>query len=222
MYTAPDRTRRIRVHTLALPTAGSIGGIFRGADLEATVQTVAGTLVTLPLPGGSLFSCRTALEQRCVDILTAYRLHCAVRSNSEGQLILPESLKLMPVNTCMLLKAAPLATGIAADARAAALFRWATATPRGFSQAVQPRLIDVCAAHEQPDGRWLPAAYLPVSSEFFAASGIYLLDNAREVCPLSPCARTQGLPRVQCTAPCAGVPAAPDCGLCAASTPSAP
>jgi protein transport protein SEC24 len=181
LYTAPDRTRRIRVHTLALPVAGSIGGIFRGADLETTVQALAVSHVCLALPSSTLFSVRAALENRCVEVLTAYRKQCAVRSSGDGQLILPESLKLLPLYTCMLCKTRPLASFVEPDVRAAALLNWACATARRFSQSVLPRLVDVCAAQERPGLGWTPAAYLAVSSESFAAAGVYLIENGCEV-----------------------------------------
>lgn len=38
LYSTPGGARRVRVHTLALPVAGSTGAIFRGADLETVVQ----------------------------------------------------------------------------------------------------------------------------------------------------------------------------------------
>ena len=38
LFTTPGGARRVRVHTLALPVGGSIGAIFRGADLETVVQ----------------------------------------------------------------------------------------------------------------------------------------------------------------------------------------
>jgi hypothetical protein len=38
LYSTPGGARRVRVHTLALPVASSIGAIFRGADLDTTLQ----------------------------------------------------------------------------------------------------------------------------------------------------------------------------------------
>ena len=38
LYTTPDGNRRVRVHTLALPVASSLGSVFRGADLDTTLQ----------------------------------------------------------------------------------------------------------------------------------------------------------------------------------------
>ena len=46
LFTSPGGVRRVRVHTLALPVASSIGAIFRGADLETTVQVRCASSVT--------------------------------------------------------------------------------------------------------------------------------------------------------------------------------
>ena len=46
---------------------------------------------------------RGELVQGCIDILHVYRKKCA-SATSSGQLILPESLKLLPLYTLSLLK----------------------------------------------------------------------------------------------------------------------
>jgi protein transport protein SEC24 len=180
LYTTPTGARRVRVHTLALPVAGSIGAIFRGADLEATVQALYAQHVTVGLAGGTVQGVRNALEARCVAILTAYRRHCAVRSSGEGQLILPESLKLLPLYTTMLFKSPALAARADPDARAADVYARSCASPRRFAQAALPRLIDVGAARHIDGFGWAPAALLPCASESISAGGVYLIENAVE------------------------------------------
>jgi protein transport protein SEC24 len=134
----------VRVHTLALHVAGSIGAIFRGADLEATVQALYAQHVTVSLAGATVQGVRDALKARCVAILTAYRRHCAVRS-SENQLILPDCLKLLPLYMTMLFKSPALAARAEPNARAADVYARSCMSPRRFAQAAQPRLIDVGA-----------------------------------------------------------------------------
>jgi protein transport protein SEC24 len=181
LYSALDGTRRVRVHTMALPVGGSIGAIFRGADLETVVQTMA-TKAQTRLPSSSIFKLREELEGQCIAILTAYRRHCAVRSSGEGQLILPESLKLLPLYTCMYMKSVQLAARTHPDVRATALYAQSCASVRAFSRRLLPRLVDVGAAqHHGDEAGWLPAAYLPVSAESISSAGIYFLENYNEV-----------------------------------------
>ena len=58
----------------------------------------------LQLPGGKLEVLRELIYKTAVDILHAYRDKVA-RSASSGQLILPESLKLLPLYALALTKA---------------------------------------------------------------------------------------------------------------------
>ncbi len=57
------------------------------------------SLLFLPSP----LQARGELVQGCIDILHVYRKKCA-SATSSGQLILPESLKLLPLYTLSLLK----------------------------------------------------------------------------------------------------------------------
>lgn len=102
----------------------------------------AASKVAWALPISTIAKQREDMENLCVDILTAYRRHCAARSSNEGQLILPESLKLLPLYMCMLFKSRQLGIG-PPDGRAAALSAHISATPRRFAMMVKPRLIDV-------------------------------------------------------------------------------
>lgn len=53
---------------------------------------------------------KDSLNSRCATILATYRKHCASPTNA-GQLILPESLKLLPLYTNSLLKSDALGGG---------------------------------------------------------------------------------------------------------------
>ena len=160
----------------------------RVRNANSVLQVLHAQHVALPLaaPTATLQTARDALEARCIAILTAYRRHCAVRSSSEGQLILPESLKLLPLYVTMLFKTAALAPGVPPDLRAAALYGRSCMTVRGFSMATLPRLVDIAAAQQVDGVGWVPAAWLPVSGESVASSGAYLLEDSEEVRPQAP------------------------------------
>lgn len=79
-----------------------VASVFRYADLEAVYTYVVKSAV-LQAWKEPLAVVRESVTNQCVDTLYQYRLTCA--SNSPpGQLILPESLKLMPLFTLALLK----------------------------------------------------------------------------------------------------------------------
>lgn len=62
LYTTPEGNRRVRVHTLALPVASSLGSVFRGADLDTTLQ-VHITSHTCPEHRISCFVSKNRLNQ---------------------------------------------------------------------------------------------------------------------------------------------------------------
>ena len=127
------------------------------------------------LPTTTIAKQREDLESLTVSILTSYRRYCAARSTNEGQLILPESLKLLPLYVSMYFKAPQLAPG-PLDVRACALAAQMSAPPRRFCMSVKPRLLDVAAAAqvEGPDGEvvWRPSGYLTVTGECISSDAV--------------------------------------------------
>jgi protein transport protein SEC24 len=143
------------------------------------------------MPTTTIAKQREDLEALTVAVLTSYRRYCAARSTNEGQLILPESLKLLPLYVCMYFKTPQLSSG-PLDVRASALAAQLSASPRCFAMGVKPRLLDVAAAEKDvgPNGEtvWRPSGYLTVTGECIAADGVYLLENGRYVRFPSVCA----------------------------------
>ena len=95
LYTTSFGERRIRVHTLSLPTTSVMGNVYRSADLDAQMHAMLRSIVA-HYPKMQPESVKEAATNACVNILYAYRRYCAT-SSSSGQLILPEALKLMPL-----------------------------------------------------------------------------------------------------------------------------
>jgi protein transport protein SEC24 len=90
----------------------------------------------------SIATMRTGLIEKCVDILYVYRKYCAT-STSSGQLILPESLKLLPIYILSLIKNTVLkqSADIHADERAY-LFSLLNSMPVALSTPfIYPRLF---------------------------------------------------------------------------------
>jgi len=102
LYSTKTGERRIRVHTLALKTTSILGTIFKYADLDTVLNTVVKKASIQWLENKP----SAAIEQlvnSCAGILTAYRKYCA-KNSTEGQLILPESLKLLPLYSLSAIK----------------------------------------------------------------------------------------------------------------------
>lgn len=110
LYTSCEGQRRIRLHNLALKVTSAMSNIFRMADLEAIIQ----------------FFCKRAIHQassmslqgvvnhfhvRGAQLLAAYRKFCA-QNMPAGQLVLPESLKLLPIYCLAFSKTMAFSQGI--------------------------------------------------------------------------------------------------------------
>jgi len=110
-----------RVHNLCLPVTPLIANVFKMAELDATLNLMVKRLSSLAV-SKSLAAIRDELTEVCIKILAAYRKHCVAVSSSSGQLILPESMKLMPIYALSIMKhAAFRATDVSFDERVDAL-----------------------------------------------------------------------------------------------------
>ncbi|KAI9340889.1 Sec23/Sec24 trunk domain-containing protein [Obelidium mucronatum] len=120
LYTNFQGDRRIRVLNMALPNTGTLGNVFRYAEMDTTINYLAKASCA-QAAASSLKAVREQLTDRCVKILAAYRKHSA-SNTSPGQLILPESFKLYPLYTLCLLKCRAFRKGmLSSDARVTAM-----------------------------------------------------------------------------------------------------
>lgn len=102
LYSRSDGTRLLRVHTVMISTSGKIAQVFKFADPEALALLLTKQAIALSL-NRKRFSIRDHLTTCLVSILHAYRSQCAANSPS-GQLILPDSLKTLPLQITGILK----------------------------------------------------------------------------------------------------------------------
>jgi protein transport protein SEC24 len=105
LYTDNRRRRLVRVHNLCLRASSNHTRIFRGADLDAVayamVTQAAERAFTKPLSADR--GPRDHIKITACDMLYSYRLYCSSHS-PRGQLILPDSLKLLPLYCLGILK----------------------------------------------------------------------------------------------------------------------
>eukprot|EP01038_Epipyxis_sp_PR26KG_P013994 gene13994-18767_t len=120
LYTNNLRQRVVRVHNMTMIATNKPAVMFRNSDVEAvTACLMMGSIeraylnpLSLVVPGTSsvdaAFSStdngpRTYLNASVINMLLKYRIHCSANS-PRGQLILPESLKILPLYTLGVLK----------------------------------------------------------------------------------------------------------------------
>ena len=137
--------------------------VFRSADL-GTVAAIARRAVSdfeHPRDEGSLHRARANVLDECVSVLANYRAHTSMRSSPGGQLMLPESMQLLPLFCLSLRKSrmfrnsgrefkGPFPT---ADERAYHLFHGRMASPHSSLQCVHPNLFKVSDVRTK-DGKW--------------------------------------------------------------------
>ncbi len=185
LYSTMAGQRRVRVHSMGLPVSRSLGSVFRGADLEVYMgylarQTAAG------MASKSLCHLRDKINKAATGTLVAYRKHCASSSSSSGQLILPESLKLIPL-FCLGLKKLPgFRTDARADGRAVWLSRIASLPLDRLLPAVHPRLVRISlevSSEPSSSSSGEPSIpdFLPLSAEHLDSTGVYLLENGYDI-----------------------------------------
>ncbi|RVE54941.1 hypothetical protein evm_000308 [Chilo suppressalis] len=170
LYTHRSGQRRLRILNLALNVAHQLADAYRSMELDTCINFLTKQAVwSLRESGGR--AVRESLSARCARSLAAYRRHCASPS-AAGQLVLPESMKLLPLYTCCLLRCDALASGtdVTCDDRSCAMYRSLSASVELSVAYTYPRLLPL---HELPH----PVRQLRASADKMTDTGVYLLEN---------------------------------------------
>ncbi|GAB0097932.1 SEC24C [Sergentomyia squamirostris] len=174
LYTSCSGQRRLRVMNLCLKTCTQIADLYRSCDLDATIlffakQGMAKLLDNTPKV------VKDNLISRCAQILACYRKHCASPA-SAGQLILPESMKLLPLYTSCLLKNDAFSGGsdMTVDDRSFVMQFVSTMDLPTSVAYFYPRLIPL---HDvEANGTEVPDA-IRCTVEKMMENGAYILEN---------------------------------------------
>merc|ERR1719402_1691887 len=120
LYTSSKGERRIRVHTLCIPTSASLQEIIQGADQHCIIGLLAKMAVDRTL-NSSLSDAREAFINVCVDTIVRWKMIQSV--NQPGVLPCSNSLRLLPLLVLALLKCTAFTTrpGARLDDRTASL-----------------------------------------------------------------------------------------------------
>jgi len=182
LFTNRRGQRLIRIHTLQLPVTSSLSNVFRYTEIDTVTSLLLKQAASMALSGIGGF--KEKLVKSCVDMLHAYRVNCASMTSS-GQLILPESLKLLPLYVGSIRKMAAFRSGsdIRVDDRVAALVRMLGLPIAQTAPLVYPRVYTLWPLSERAgfpttvgDNVHMPPT-IATSSDKLAADRIYLLDN---------------------------------------------
>jgi len=186
LHTNKGGSRLLRVHTLALPVTTSLSNVFRYTEIDCVTNLLIKQAALTALSGNATF--KEKMSKSCVDMLHAYRTNCASMT-SAGQLVLPESLKLLPLFVCSIRKMAAFRSGsdIRVDERLIFLVRMLGLPLSQTSLLVYPRVYTLLPLSDRSGLRTGVAdnVYLPppiaCSVDKLASDRIYLMDNGQRL-----------------------------------------
>ncbi|CAI5447295.1 unnamed protein product [Caenorhabditis angaria] len=177
LYTSSKGDRRIRVHTMCLPTTGDLLQLYNHFDLKATVSYLSKIGVDRAMAGGALSDSREALVNAVVDSLGAYQK----AMSRGGSMLVPRSghLRLFPSYVLALLKhpAFSSARGLKLDERAAAMMMLRFSPLEQILSDIYPRLYrlnDLALPTCCDESSWPHP--LALSFEYIQRDGIYMLE----------------------------------------------
>ncbi|SOV76164.1 protein transport protein Sec24B [Plasmodium reichenowi] len=179
IYTNLYGDRYVRLHTTHMNLTTSLSTVFRYTDAEALMNILIKQLCTNILHNDNYSK---IIIDNLAAILYSYRLNCATSAHS-GQLILPDTLKLLPLFTSCLLKHNVVKKDALHDLKVYNLIKLLSMPIISSLLFVYPvmYLIHMKGRHNEidymdvDDENFLPRA-IPTSAEKIYSSGIYLLD----------------------------------------------
>lgn len=185
LYTSSKGERRIRVHTLCLPTCASVSEIISGADQTAIIGMLTKFAADRAC-NDSMGDAREGLVVSCVDAAETYKSHASI-TVPQG-LVMPISLKLMPLYVLACLRTPGFRNSSRTDERAAIFNSFKTLPLCHLIHLVYPDLYrvddltdetDDVLVEENEDGEQVRVPQPPrlqLSFERISATGMYVLD----------------------------------------------
>lgn len=176
LYTSSKGDRRIRVHTMCLPTTADLAQVYNNFDLKATVSLIAKIGVERSMSGFPLSDSREAIVNAVVDSLGAYQK--TMRQGRPGGLLAPRQghLRLFPLYSLAMLKHTSFCSGrsVKLDDRIAAMFVLRFCPLEQILSEFYPQLYRLNEILQYDEGKW-PSS-LPLSFEYISRDGIYLIE----------------------------------------------
>jgi len=188
IYTNIFGESMIRVLTAQVKIVMNINELFKQADLFAIVKfSLCQVAYDMLIPGTrTIKDIRDELVDSCIEILYSYRTNCRTGSRST-ELVLPESLRLLPLFTLSLLKHSLVQDEVKSDDRVAHLLTSLSIPCDGAIPYVYPymyqlhnlRAEDCTISDETKQILWPRTC--PLSKESLSADGLYLITTGLEM-----------------------------------------
>ncbi|XP_036306070.1 protein transport protein Sec24D [Pipistrellus kuhlii] len=174
LYTTIGGQRRLRIHNLALSCSAQLADVYKSCETDALVNFFAKSAFKAVLHQ-PLKLIREILVNQTSHMLACYRKHCASPS-AASQLILPDSMKVLPVYVNSLLKSCVLLgrPDTPTDERA---FQQQLVMTMGVADSqlfFYPQLLPIHTAAAQSPSPAVPAA-VRCSEARLSEEGVFLL-----------------------------------------------
>eukprot|EP01086_Lenisia_limosa_P006161 TRINITY_DN24807_c0_g1_i1.p1 TRINITY_DN24807_c0_g1~~TRINITY_DN24807_c0_g1_i1.p1 ORF type:complete len:694 (+),score=127.25 TRINITY_DN24807_c0_g1_i1:86-2083(+) len=184
LYTPANLERLICVHTTVLPIVETIGDVFKNSDEEALACLFADLAIDQASQEG-LVVARKKTRSQLTNILAYYKRFFQSSTN-HTQLLLPQTLEVLPLYTCGLLKSRLLCGNVVADHRSALFLSTKCMSVKDRLSLLYPRLFPVTELDNdqyllESDGEILLPPALKSSRLSLSNFHVYLLDNSQEL-----------------------------------------
>lgn len=175
LYTTAAGERRVRVHNILIPVSGVYSTVFKSLDCDAVVSLITRDAAEAARVKGHQLNTIVSNAFECIsDSLAAYRRLCT-KNPASGQLILPESVRLLPLYMNALSKSPLLRREVRPDMRCTAFHQALSESAERTALRLYPRAFDVNDIFDAEDQDFPQATRL--GSEFVASDGIYIVDD---------------------------------------------
>ncbi|XP_069475104.1 protein transport protein Sec24C-like isoform X2 [Ambystoma mexicanum] len=174
-YTSQTGQRKLRVHNIHLNCSERLVETFQQSQAEALLSYFSKSAYSAILQS-PLKEVRDALVTRLTQILACYRQQCAASCMSDGQLVMPQFLKALPICLNALRKSEVLLPGLLTTVDERAWLRQAVLSMdvRECSTHFYPRILPLHQLWSR--GTALPRA-VRCSEKALSPNGIYLAEN---------------------------------------------
>eukprot|EP00835_Amoeboradix_gromovi_P002504 NODE_144_length_17694_cov_0.489741.p1 type:complete len:1083 gc:universal NODE_144_length_17694_cov_0.489741:6165-2917(-) len=181
LYTTPSGLRKVRINTLAVPIEQQAQSLFKHGECD----TVVSILGKFSVQSTTIQEGREELMTKTSKTLAMYRKHCAMNS-PPGQLILPESLKLLPCYVLCLLKSKSFTLQqYPLDFRVNHMRFIGNCSTEVLMPFLYPRIYDLVNlpdnVGEFDDMRLILPNRIRASMELFMDDGCYLIENGQRI-----------------------------------------
>ena len=164
LYTTLSGRRRMRVSTIGLATTKVPADVYRSADLGTIAAIFTRQAITdVEDPNVGFHAARLNVFDKTVSILANYRMHTTAKTSPTSQLVLPETLQLLPMFALSLRKSRLLRCSLIgapgkrpfpnADERAYHMFYGRNVSPNMSLQCVHSNVFQLSEMRTL-DGEW--------------------------------------------------------------------